>query len=79
MIVNISFDASNAAFEDNVEGELQYICIQIEARVKDAIISRSLDNVNKLRDATYTYKLRDSNGNAVGNVVVASEVDVNNL
>lgn len=63
MKIAISFDTENAAFADDMEGEVGRIMEQVYAKVMTHATSPS--------GQTHQYKLRDSNGNSVGTMEVS--------
>lgn len=68
MKVTIEFDCDNAAFEDDFHGEIRNILDRVERKVKDVHSAQNLAGPDSRFEATY--KLLDTNGNAVGKMWV---------
>mgnify|MGYP003345171344 CR=1 FL=1 len=68
MIINISFDTDNAAFEDSFLMEVTRVLSQVKGAILDS------ENTTTIRRP-----LKDSNGNRIGTVSISNDVPLSSL
>lgn len=61
--VSMKFETNNAAFDDDMLGEIEATFSRALDKIKDVYYSQELKE-----DSTFILKFRDTNGNTIGDV-----------